>query len=298
MTLLLMAAGKGSRYGKLKQFDGLGPNEEFLMEFSIYDALQNGFNHIVVITQKDNVDFLKDYLEPRLPEGIKLDVLAQQLKDLPDGISYAGERAKPWGTAHAVWTARKVISNPFVVINADDYYGKNAYQNAAEFIAGTSGQNTFGLVAYTLRDTLSEYGSVSRGVCERDGKQLLSVIERTKIEKQDTGIVDTDSGLRFSGDELVSMNFWVCHPSIFDRITQDLKSFIEAGENLERGEIYLPFVIQAMLKEKEAEVDVIPSESMWFGVTYLDDKEKAMAILQEMTEAGGYQNPLWPAVKS
>ena len=298
MTLLLMAAGKGSRYGKLKQFDGLGPREEFLMEFSIYDALQNGFNHIVVITQKDNVDFLRDYLQPRLPEGIQLDVLAQQLDDLPEGISFEGERAKPWGTAHAVWTAREVINNPFVVINADDYYGKNAYQNAAEFIAENNGQNTFGLVAYTLRDTLSEYGSVSRGVCERDGKKLLSVVERTKIEKQDHTIVDTDSGLQFTGDELVSMNFWVCHPSIFDRITQDLKGFIEAGENLERGEIYLPFVIQAMLKEQQAKVAVIPSESMWFGVTYMDDKEKAMAHLQEMTEAGGYQSPLWPTVKS
>ena len=298
MTLLLMAAGKGSRYGKLKQFDGLGPNEEFLMEFSIYDALQNGFNHIVVITQKDNVDFLRDYLEPRLPEGIQLDVLAQKLDDLPEGISFEGERAKPWGTAHAVWTAREVINNPFVVINADDYYGKNAYKNAAEFIAETNGQNTFGLVAYTLRDTLSEYGSVSRGVCERNGKQLLSVVERTKIEKQNNGILDTDTGITFSGDELVSMNFWVCHPSIFDRITRDLKSFIEAGENLERGEIYLPFVIQAMLQENETEVTVIPSESKWFGVTYLDDKEMAMTKLQEMTRAGGYQHPLWPTVKS
>lgn len=298
MTLLLMAAGKGSRYGKLKQFDGLGPNEEFLMEFSIYDALQNGFNHIVVITQKANVEFLRDYLSPRLPEHVKLDVLAQELKDLPEGVSFDGERAKPWGTAHAVWTAREVIDAPFVVINADDYYGKNAYQNAARFIKNQKGGNAFGLVAYTLKDTLSEHGSVSRGVCEQNGSHLVSVIERTKIEAQDDGIVDTDSGIRFSGEELVSMNFWVCHPSIFERITDDLKAFISSGENLERGEIYLPFVIQAMLQEKEAQVEVIPSESMWFGVTYLDDKEKAMNALREMTRAGGYQSPLWPLVVS
>ncbi len=298
MTLLLMAAGKGSRYGKLKQFDGLGPKEEFLMEFSIYDALQNGFNHIVVITQKDNVAFLQDYLRPRLPEDIKLDVLAQQLDDLPEGVSFDGERAKPWGTAHAVWTARNVIDNPFVVINADDYYGKNAYQNAARFIANKKAGDAFGLVAYTLKDTLSEYGSVSRGVCEQNGNHLISVIERTKIEAQEGGIVDTDSGMRFTGDELVSMNFWVCHPSIFQRITQDLKAFIASGENLERGEIYLPFVIQAMLEEKATQVEVIPSESMWFGVTYQDDKEKAMDALQEMTQAGGYQSPLWPLVVS
>ena len=296
MILLLMAAGKGSRYGKLKQFDGLGPKEEFLMEFSIYDALQNGFDHIVVITQKDNVDFLRDYLSPRLPVGIKLNVLAQQLDDLPSGIEFNGERAKPWGTAHAVWTAREVIDAPFVVINADDYYGKTAYQNAAQFIKSEDGANSFGLVAYTLKDTLSEYGSVSRGVCEQEGDQLISVVERTKIEKQENGILDTDSGLSFSGNELVSMNFWVCQPSLFDQITKDLKEFIAQGENLERGEVYLPFVIQAMLKRKLTQVKVIPSESLWFGVTYLDDKEKAMAILKEMTVSGGYPSPLWPAV--
>ena len=296
MILLLMAAGKGSRYGKLKQFDGLGPREEFLMEFSIFDALQNGFNHFVVITQKDNVDFLKDYLSPRLPDGVKLDVLAQQLEDLPAGIEFEGERAKPWGTAHAVWTAREVIDAPFVVINADDYYGKNAYQNAARFINSEDGADSFGLVAYTLRDTLSEYGSVSRGVCEQEGDQLLSVVERTKIEEKADGIVDEDSGLSFTGNELVSMNFWVCQPVLFDQITQDLKAFIAEGENLERGEVYLPFVIQAMLKNQLTKVKVIPSESLWFGVTYLDDKEKAMEKLQEMTASGGYPSPLWSAI--
>ena len=298
MILLLMAAGKGSRYGKLKQFDGLGPGEEFLMEFSIFDALQNGFDHIVVITQKDNVDFLKEYLSPRLPEGVKLDVLAQRLDDLPDGIDFNGERAKPWGTAHAVWTAREVIDKPFVVINADDYYGKNAYRNAAQFIQSNDGNSSYALVAYTLSDTLSEYGSVSRGVCQRQGNQLESVVERTKIEAKENGIVDEDSGLRFTGDELVSMNFWICQPSIFDQITEDLKAFIDQGENLERGEIYLPFVIQAMLQRQVTKVAVIPSESLWFGVTYLDDKEKAMDILQEMTSGGGYPSPLWSSISS
>ncbi len=207
MTLLLMAAGRGSRYGKLKQFDGLGPAEEFLMEFSMYDALQNGFNHIVVVTQKDNVSYLKDYLSERLNKSVALDVIAQELHDLPEGSSYKGEREKPWGTAHAVWTARNVISGPFAVINADDYYGKKAYKNAANFINRTADDMSFGLVAYTLRDTLSEYGSVSRGVCKREGNTLISVEERIKIEQQEDGIVDTDSGIRFTGEELASLNF-------------------------------------------------------------------------------------------
>ncbi len=293
MTLLLMAAGRGSRYGKLKQFDGLGPKEEFLMEFSIYDALENGFDHIVVVTQKDNVSFLKDHLSSRIPETVALDVVAQELTDLPEGISFEGERAKPWGTAHAVWSARNVISGPFAVINADDYYGKQAYKNAADFIFKDPNNSSFGLVAYTLKDTLSEYGSVSRGVCKQNGTSLLSVEERIAIEQQHNKIVDTDSGIQFTGDELVSMNFWVCRPIIFDQIEQDFRSFLEKGENMEKGEVYLPFVIQAMLQAEKTAVEVIPSGSMWFGVTYADDKEKAMAQLKEMTSEGQYRSPLW-----
>ena len=296
MTLLLMAAGKGSRYGKLKQFDGLGPNEEFLMEFSIYDALEVGFDHIVVITQKSNVDFLKEHLEARLPSNVKIDVLAQQLNDLPEGLEVNVDREKPWGTAHAVWTARHVINDPFVVINADDYYGKKAYAKAASFIKGEYGPSDYGLVAYTLKDTLSEFGSVSRGVCKQEGSDLISVEERIKIEDQNGTIIDTDSGLNFTGDELVSMNFWVCSPTIFDQIEQDLSTFIESGENLEKGEVYLPFVIQAMLQRGKASVKVIPSESSWFGVTYADDKDIAMESLSSMVQNGEYANPLWNPV--
>lgn len=294
MILLLMAAGKGSRYGKLKQFDGLGPKEEFLMEFSMYDAIENGFDHFVVITQKDNVDFLYDYLQPRLPENIKLDVIPQELTDLPENISFAGERKKPWGTAHAVWTARHVIDGPFAVINADDYYGKAAYTHAASFIKDLHNDGQFGLVAYTLNDTLSPHGTVSRGVCKQDGDRLISVEERTKLERQDSLVKDLDTGLEFSGSELVSMNFWVCRPSLFPQVEKDLRAFIGKGENVETGEVYLPFVIQGMLQNKKADVKVIPAESRWFGVTYADDKEKAMAELLEMTESGQYRSPLWP----
>ncbi|WP_246019931.1 nucleotidyltransferase family protein [Muriicola soli] len=293
MTLLLMAAGRGSRYGALKQFDGLGPFDEFLMEFSIYDALENGFDHIVVVTQKDNVKFLKEYLSARIPGATKLDVVAQEVKDLPDGVSYTGERTKPWGTAHAVWSARKVIDGPFSVINADDYYGKQAFKNAAKFVAGDSDPNAFGLVAYTLKDTLSPYGSVSRGVCKQDGNSLVSVEERTQIEEGEKGISDADSDTKFSGEELVSMNFWVCKPIIFDQIEEDIRSFFKEEENLEKGEVYLPFVIQAMLQQGKTKVEVIPSESMWFGVTYANDKETAMAQLKTMTSEGQYRSPLW-----
>ncbi|WKX78396.1 sugar phosphate nucleotidyltransferase [Zobellia laminariae] len=167
MTLLLMAAGSGSRYGKLKQFDDLGPKGEFLMEFGIYDALKNGFDHIVLITKKENVSLAENHLRPRIPANIKLDVLAQEITDLPEGCSFSGERKKPWGTAHAVWTARNVINGPFAVLNADDFYGQSAYANAADFAREHNNDDTFALVGYTLKNTLSEHGSVSRGVCLR-----------------------------------------------------------------------------------------------------------------------------------
>src|SRR5690606_3694789 len=296
-TLLLMAAGRGSRYGKLKQFDGFGPTGEFLMEFSIFDAIESGFDHIVMVTQKDNVDFLRDYLSPKFPKQIKLDVVAQVLEDLPEGSSFSGERPKPWGTAHAVWTARNVISNPFAVINADDYYGKPAFKYAARFIADSNNRDAYGLMAYTLKDTLSEHGSVSRGVCQVEGSRLLSVKERTKIEQRDGVLKDWDSGVEFTGNESVSMNFWVCNPSLFQNIEKDFRTFLKSDDNVRNSEIYLPFVIQEMIENNSAKVVVIPSGSKWFGVTYTSDKEVAVNELQGMTDNGEYPSPLWPNSK-
>ena len=190
MTLLLMAAGSGSRYGKLKQFDDLGPAGEFLMEFSIFDALKNGFDHIVVITKEENQTFLKEHLAKRIGTAVKLDVLVQKIEDIPSVITIGEERKKPWGTAHAVWTARDVIKTPFVIINADDYYGEKAFESAANFIKNQKDFAAFALVAYRLKDTLSDYGSVSRGVCSVKNKTLKSIKERTKIVKNDGKIID------------------------------------------------------------------------------------------------------------
>ncbi len=291
MTLLLMAAGSGSRYGKLKQFDELGPKEEFLMEFAIYDAIKNDFKQIVVITKKENVSFLNDYLSERLPENIQLDVLAQELTDLPDGFTFTGERKKPWGTAHAVWTARNVINGPFVVINADDFYGQAAYKKAADFI--NSNDNAYALLGYTLKDTLSEHGSVSRGVCKVSGDDLLSVEERLKLVQKTNKIVDEDTGLEFTGDEQASMNFWICRTSIFEKIESEFKIFLNDADRIANSELYLPFMIQEMLQAKEIDVKCIPSGGDWFGVTYASDKEMAMESLQNKTHQGQYVSPLW-----
>ena len=293
MTLLLMAAGSGSRYGKLKQFDDLGPAKEFLMEFSIYDALKNNFNHIVVITKAANKIFLESHLSERLPHSVKLDVLVQDIKDIPEGVELTTEREKPWGTAHAVWTARNVISGDFVIINADDYYGQNAFEGAANFMKNNKSSSTFALVAYNLKNTLSEFGSVSRGVCEVENKHLKSIIERTKILEKDTQILDEDSGVVLDPNSAVSMNFWICNESIFNYIETYFTKFLQNQNNLEKSEIYLPFVTQEMMENGHITVEVIEAKSAWFGVTYYDDKKVAVATLAALTNEGAYPTPLW-----
>ena len=195
------------------------------------------------------------------------------------------------------WSARNYIDAPFVVINADDYYGKNAYKNAASFLSKTAQNNNYGLVAYTLKDTLSIHGSVSRGVCKTENGKLTSIIERTQIEEKNTVICDLDSGEKFTGEELASMNFWICPPTLFQEIETYFKTFLAKEENIKNSEIYLPFVIQEALSKGKATVDVIPSNSDWFGVTYASDKEIAVSFLEKMTAKKEYKLPLWNSQK-
>ncbi|WP_298502376.1 sugar phosphate nucleotidyltransferase [uncultured Maribacter sp.] len=294
MTLLLMAAGRGSRYGKLKQFDDLGPNGELLMEFSIFDAIEAGFTQIVVITQKDKVDFTHNHLDERIPEDIDLDVIAQETLDLPYGVGFSGEREKPWGTAHAVWAARHVIENPFVVINADDYYGKNAFINAANFISNPDTENSYGLVGYTLKDTLSNNGSVSRGICKINGDHnLVAIEEHLKIEKKNNTITDSATGTIFSGEELASMNFWICQSEIFEAIEEEFISFLEDERLIKNSELYLPLILKKLIESGEDSIKAVPSNGQWFGITYAEDREEVAQALNEKVENKEYPVPLW-----
>ena len=289
-----MAAGSGSRYGKLKQFDDLGPAEEFLLEFSIYDAIDCGFDHIVLITKAENKSFLEEYLTPRVPNNIKLDVVVQDINDLPEGTDIdTSNRAKPWGTAHAVWSARNVVNSDFVIINADDYYGKQAFEGAANFVKNNDTKNTYALVGYNLKDTLSEHGSVSRGVCSVENNRLVSIEEHTKIEDINGTIIDEDSGRTLDPETIVSMNFWICNESIFNYIENYFKNFLKIPENLEKSEIYLPFVAQEMMANGLIDIHVISSKSEWFGVTYYEDKTEAVKTLQRLTAEKQYPTPLW-----
>ena len=292
MVLLIMAAGSGSRYGKLKQFDELGPSGEFLMEFSIYDAIQNGFNHLVLITRKENKDFLFNYLRQRIDNSVKIDVVIQETTNLPNGMTADPKREKPWGTAHAVWCAKDIISDDFAIINADDYYGSNAFKNATKFFNSSNDQNNYGLVSYKLKDTLSDFGSVSRGVCKVSNDKLISINEHLKIERKDGIIKDFDSGNILDEDDYVSMNFWLCRSNFFNYLDSYIEKTMNELENIEKDEIYLPFAAQQLLEDKIISIEVVDSNSGWFGVTYSEDKKESVNKLREYSESI-YPIPLW-----
>ena len=288
-----MAAGSGSRYGKLKQFDELGPKSEFLLEFSIYDAIKSGFDHIVLVTKKENQSFLSNYLTQRIPSDIKIDVVVQDINDLPKNTAINTERIKPWGTAHAVWSARKVIKSSFVIINADDYYGNEAFLQAANYLKIKKSENAYGLVTYKLGKTLSKFGAVSRGICKVESGKLTSIEEHIKIRENDNIIIDEDSQTILDFDNDVSMNFWICNTNIFDYIENYFRKFLENKDNLKKNEIYLPFVAQEMMSENIITIDAINSDSDWFGVTYFEDKDNAVNLLKSFTLKGQYPSPIW-----
>ena len=293
MTLLIMAAGNGSRYGALKQFDELGPNKEFLFEFSIFDAIESGFDHIVIVTKEHFVEKIKDYLSKRIPKNVKLDVVAQKIEDIPLSITKKFKREKPWGTAHAVWITRNYISNDFIVINADDYYGKDAFKKSAKFISDNETKDKYGLVPYYLKDTLSDHGSVSRGVCKIDDGVLVGIKEMLEIEERGTMIFDADSNTKLTGNEPASMNFWIFNISIFNAIEKQLEIFLDNDDNIKNGEIYIPIVIEKLIDSKKASVKPTKSTSSWFGVTYAEDKSNALQLLKSKSDDNEYPKPLW-----
>ncbi len=288
-----MAAGSGSRYGKLKQFDELGPKDEFLMEFSIYDAIKNGFNHIVLITKKENKDFLYEYLKDKIDNSIKIDVVVQEINNLPNNVTADVNRQKPWGTAHAVWCAKNYIDTDFAIINADDYYGPNAFKNASKFFKTCSDQSNYGIVSYRLKNTLSKFGSVSRGVCKVSHGKIVSIIEHLKIEKSNNIIKDHESGNILSENDFVSMNFWLCRSNFFKYLGDYISVEIKNLEDIMKSEIYLPFAAQQLLTKKIISIDAIDSDSEWFGVTYQEDKDNSVERLNSYCKQGVYPTPLW-----
>lgn len=298
MVLVIMAAGSGSRYGKLKQFDELGPCNEFLMEFSIFDAVKAGFNHIILVTRKENKEYLREYFTKRLPKHIKINVVVQEVTNLPEICNKNYKRIKPWGTAHAIWCVKNYISKDFAIINADDFYGYKSYKNAFQYMSKKENNKNFGLVCYKLSETLSKFGTVSRGVCKVENNKLASINEYLKIQQENNIIVDSNSGKTLKNDDLVSMNFWICKNDFFIFLENYIIKCIKELKNIEKDEIYLPFAIKEYSELNNIEIDVINSLSRWFGITYIEDKEESIKKLKELTENNHYPSPIWKIIKN
>lgn len=298
-TLLVLAAGMGSRYGGLKQLDQLGPSGETLMDYSIYDAIRAGFDKVVFVIRHDIEEEFRRVVGSRYEGRIEIDYAFQALDDLPAGFSVPEGRSKPWGTGQAVYAARNVVKEPFAVINADDFYGADSYNQLAKFLKSSRpGKPMDGcMCGYLLENTLSENGSVSRGVCSVDESgNLAKVVEHTTIAREGDKIVSTlEDGAKeeLAPSTLVSMNCWGFTPELFNELERLFSEFLtQRGAEL-KSEFYIPFVADQLIQEKRATVKMLTSTASWFGVTYREDRPVVVGALQEMVDAGVYPAKLF-----
>lgn len=295
LTLLVLAAGIGSRYGGIKQIDGFGPSGETIMDYSLYDAIRAGFSKVIFIVREEILEVVQEKFAPKAKGRIEIDfVIQEQNKFIPEQYQNV-DRVKPWGTGHAVLCARHKIREPFVVINADDFYGRAAFASVAEYFASdTSGAHA--MVGYTLKNVLSEHGSVSRGVGETDGQGYLkSIVERTKIVVENGKIIakESDGDLELSPDAPTSMNFWGFYPTMFDLAAEMFDDFLAANHNNVKAEFFIPLIVNEMIHEKKGKVKVLGGGDIWFGVTYKEDKEAVSAKIRELVDSGQYPKDLW-----
>ena len=295
-TLMILAAGMGSRYGGLKQVDGVGPNGEAIIEYSIYDAIQAGFGKVVFIIRKNIEDAFKAKFANKFQDQIKVEYVYQELDSPISGIDEFPPREKPWGTGHAILVARDVVKEPFAVINADDYYGATAFQAMANFLTQQCQPDTYGMVGYVLSNTLSDNGAVSRGVCEMDAENnLTDVVERFKVERQQGTVVHEldDTMQPLDENALVSMNLWGFHPAVFQVLHDLFIDFVAANPDKPRAEFFIPLVVNHQIKNATAKVKVIPNDEQWYGVTYQEDKETVQQAFNDFVAAGKYPAQLW-----
>ena len=295
LALLVLAAGMGSRYGGIKQIDGFGPNGETIMDYSLFDAIRAGFTKVVFIVREEIEEIVKEKFLPKLKGKVEVQFVVQSLDKLVPTEYQIRERIKPWGTGHAMLCARDVIHEPFVAINADDFYGKKSFISIADFFA----QNKAGdhaMVGYTLRNVLSEHGSVSRGCGEQDDAGFLTtVVERTTIVKQNGKIISKeDEGDReLSPETPTSMNFWGFQPDIFDFSMQLFLDFLKNNKGNLKSEFYIPIIVNELVKQGKGRVKIISGSNNWFGVTYKEDKEEVSSRIKDLVTAGEYPEKLW-----
>ncbi len=295
-TLLILAAGMASRYGSMKQIQGFGPGGETIMDYSIYDAIRAGFGKVVFIIRKDFAADFKAIFEPKLKGKIKTEYVFQELNSFLDDLPVPKERTKPWGTGHAVLCALDVVREPFAVINADDFYGKDAFVKAALFLQEKCTEKQYALIGYQLDKTLSDHGTVSRGVCEADAAQnLISIKERTKIYKSNGEIIYEDETGKHTvpSNSSVSMNFWCFHPALFFSTRQLFIKFVkESSANL-KSEFFIPILAEDFMENQGGRIRVIPTSAKWFGVTYKEDAPTVKACVNQLVADGEYPFSLW-----
>ncbi|MBE6032580.1 MAG: nucleotidyltransferase [Clostridiales bacterium] len=297
-SLVIMAAGMGSRFGGLKQLTPVGKNGEPIIDFSLRDAYRAGFRHVVFIIKKEIEEDVRRLIEPRLPKDFRAEYVYQEIDKLPPGFSVPEGRVKPWGTGHAVLCAKDAVKGPFAVINADDYYGRDAFRVIFDFLAGLeegARPYPFCMVGYRLENTLTDFGHVSRGLCSVKDGLLETVTEYTHIEKRDGGAQYTlDEGASWNEiplDSLVSMNLWGFSNDFFGELEANFPAFLETAikENPLKGEYWLPKVVNHLLEEEKATVTMLHSEDRWYGVTYKEDLPTVAAAIQKMQEQGLYE---------
>lgn len=285
-----------SRYGSMKQIQSFGPGGETIMDYSIYDAIRAGFGKVVFIIREDFAEEFKAIFEPKLKGKIATEYVYQDKKAYVPNVEVPAERTKPWGTAHAVLCAKEVVKEPFAVINADDFYGKDSFEKAAAFLNNECNEKTAAIIGYELAKTLSDHGTVSRGVCEVNGAgELVSINERTKIYREGDKIVyeENDQKLEVPFNSSVSMNFWCFHPSIFSTIEQLFTDFVKENYQDIKSEFFIPIVGDAFVKTGGGVIKVIPTSSQWFGVTYKEDAPVVKASVDKLVADKEYPESLW-----
>lgn len=295
-TLLVLAAGMGSRYGGLKQVDPMGPNGEAVLDYSVYDAGRAGFGRVVFVIREELREAFREQIEPRVPEGMAVDYACQRLEDLPGGHTVPAGRTKPWGTAHAVYAARDVIDGPFAVVNADDFYGRDAYRAMGAWLGAppvADGLRHYAMVGYRLDRTLSDHGAVNRGICEVDGAgRLVEVEEFLEIARGGDGVIrgtgQDGTVSELSGDAVCSMNFWGFHATVFEEIGGILERFLTERGGEAKAECYIPNILDALIRAGRADCEVLPTTASWFGVTYPEDKPTVVASIRRLIDEGEY----------
>jgi dTDP-glucose pyrophosphorylase len=294
-ALLVLAAGIGSRYGGLKQIDPIGPGGECIIDYSVFDALRAGFGKLVFVIRRDIERPFKEFIGSRFEGRVEVEYVFQETTKLPPGFSAPASRQKPWGTGHALLTGAEVIREPFAVINADDFYGMNSFQLLGRHLASESPDHA--MVGFVLRNTLSEFGTVARGVCQTcaDG-YLQSVVELTRIERDGNGAKYTDAAGQvhvLTGDEVVSLNLWGFTPSIFEHLRRELVEFLKEQGQSEKAEFFIPTVVNTLIGSGEAQLRVLRTPDLWFGVTYREDRPRVIESVRELIQRGDYPERLW-----